>query len=131
MLHFEPVRGMTGLKRAEVVIGEQRIRVAVVYGTANAEKFLQSKEWEEYHFIEVMTCPGGCISGAGQPQRNEIPPTNRIRVSRIQSMYQEDQSMELRNSMDNPEIGRIYKEFLGEPLSPIAEELLHTSYYKR
>ena len=131
LLHFEPVRGMTWLKRAEVVIGEHRIRVAVVYGTANAEKFLQSEEWKEYHFIEVMTCPGGCISGAGQPQRNEIPPTNRTRMSRIQSMYQEDQSMELRNSMDNPEIGRIYKEFLGEPLSPIAEELLHTSYYKR
>lgn len=131
LLHFEPVRGLTGIKEASVKIGNLDVHTAVVYGTGNAEKLLTSGDLSKYHFVEVMTCPGGCISGAGQPQRNEIPPTNSIRLSRIASMYAEDARMELRNSIDNPEIGQIYKEFLKEPLSELSEKLLHTEYYKR
>lgn len=131
LLHFEPVRGLQGIKEAEVEINGLKIKTAVVYGTANAEKLLTGGHLSEYHFVEVMTCPGGCISGAGQPQHHEIPPTNRIRMSRMASMYKEDASMTLRNSIDNPEIGKIYKDFLGEPLGTRSEQLLHTSYYKR
>ena len=131
LLHFEPVRGLTGIREAAVKIGDLDVRTAVVYGTGNAERLLTSDDLSKYHFVEVMTCPGGCISGAGQPQRNEIPPTNSIRLSRIASMYAEDARMELRNSIDNPEIGQIYKEFLKEPLSEMSEKLLHTEYYKR
>lgn len=131
LLHFEPVRGLNGIKKADITIGELTFHTAVVYGTGNAEKLLSSGHLSDYHFIEVMTCPGGCISGAGQPQHNEIPPTNRIRTERIKNMYAEDAAMELRNSMDNPEIGQIYKEFLKEPLSDLAEKLLHTVYDRR
>ncbi|MCI5595146.1 MAG: [FeFe] hydrogenase, group A [Lachnospiraceae bacterium] len=130
LLHFEPVRGMQGIKEASVQIGDVTVNTAVVYGTANAEKLLNG-DLSKYHFIEVMTCPGGCIAGAGQPQRNEIPPSKQTRLNRISSMYQEDARMELRNSIDNPEIGTIYHEFLKEPLSEMSEQLLHTSYYKR
>mgnify|MGYP001647381489 FL=1 len=85
----------------------------------------------QYHFVEVMTCPGGCISGAGQPQCHSIPVTDAIRMQRIASLYSEDERMTLRNSCDNPEIQTIYREFYKEPLSPISEALLHTSYYDR
>lgn len=130
LLHFEPVRGLDGIKEASIIIAGVTVNVAVVYGTANAEKLLGT-DISKYHFIEVMTCPGGCISGAGQPQRNIIPPSNAMRMSRIQSMYEEDAKMTLRNSIDNPEIAQIYREFLGEPLSELSEALLHTEYYKR
>lgn len=131
LLHFEAVRGLKGIKEATVDINGLEIRTAVVYGTANAEELLTGGKLDKYHFVEVMTCPGGCISGAGQPQRHEIPPTNRIRTSRMNSMYQEDAAMTLRNSMDNPEIGKIYREFLGEPLGERSEKLLHTTYRQR
>lgn len=130
LLHFEPVRGLDGIKEASATIAGLTVNVAVVYGTANAEKLLGT-DISKYHFIEVMTCPGGCISGAGQPQRNIIPPSNATRMSRINSMYEEDAKMTLRNSIDNPEIAQIYREFLGKPLSELSEVLLHTEYYKR
>ena len=127
LLHFEDVRGMNGIKDASLKIGDSIIRVAVIYGTANAAKFLEG-DISDYHFVEVMTCPGGCISGAGQPQMHTIPVTDDIRKSRIKSMYSEDESMTLRNSADNPEIARVYREFYGKPLSELSHRLLHTSY---
>lgn len=128
LLHFSPVRGLNGMKEACVPIGNFMVYTAVVYGTGNAEKLLKNGDLEKYHFIEVMTCPGGCISGAGQPQKNEIPPTNWIRHNRINSLYEEDKKMLLRNSIDNPEISQVYQEFLGEPLSEKTHKLLHTTY---
>ncbi len=130
LLRFEGVRGMKGIKEASVEIGDATIRVAVIYGTANAAKFLEG-DISRYHFVEVMTCPGGCISGAGQPQMNCIPVVDPIRVSRIGSMYAEDEKMTLRNSMDNPEIQRVYQEFYQKPLGELSEKLLHTVYHKR
>ena len=130
LLRFEDVRGMKGIKEASVEIGDATIRVAVIYGTANAAKFLEG-DISRYHFVEVMTCPGGCISGAGQPQMNCIPVVDPIRVSRIGSMYAEDEKMTLRNSMDNPEIQRVYQEFYQKPLGELSEKLLHTVYHKR
>lgn len=81
-----------------------------------------------YHFVEVMTCPGGCISGAGQPDCGSVPVSDEVRRKRIQSLYQADERAERRNSMDNPEIGTIYHEFFKEPLSLLSEKLLHTTY---
>ena len=130
LLHFEDVRGMKGIKEASLNIGDSIIKVAVIYGTANAAQFLDG-DISDYHFIEVMTCPGGCISGAGQPQMHTIPVTDDIRKSRIKSMYSEDERMTLRNSADNPEIARAYSEFYGKPLGELSHRLLHTGYNRR
>ena len=130
LLHFEDVRGMKGIKEASLNIGDSIIKVAVIYGTANAAQFLDG-DISDYHFIEVMTCPGGCISGAGQPQMHTIPVTDDIRKSRIKSMYSEDERMTLRNSADNPEIARVYREFYGKPLGELSHRLLHTGYNRR
>lgn len=130
LLNFTPVRGMDGVKEASIDVAGMTVNLAVIYGTENANKFLQG-DISKYHFVEVMTCPGGCISGAGQPQCHSIPVTDDIRMKRIASLYSEDERMTLRNSCDNPEIKAIYREFYREPLSPVSEALLHTSYYDR
>lgn len=131
LLDFQPVRGIEGLKTASVEVAGKTIEVAVIFGTANAAKLMESGELNRYHFVEVMTCPGGCISGAGQPQMHTIPVTDEIRRKRIESMYAEDQRMTLRNSIDNPEIGTVYKGFYQRPLSELSEKLLHTTYHQR
>lgn len=130
LLDFTPVRGLKGVKDASVQIGDLTVKAAVIYGTANAEQFLQG-HISGYHFIEVMTCPGGCISGAGQPQRDSYPPANATRLARMASLYQEDRNLPIRNSIDNPEIAEIYEEFLERPLGKTSEKLLHTKYYAR
>jgi ferredoxin hydrogenase len=130
LLHFMPVRGLDDIKEATVDIGDTHLRIAVIYGTANVERFLE-EDISKYHFVEVMTCPGGCISGSGQPQRHRIPPSNSLRMSRVMSMYQEDEKMALRNSIDNPQLQTVYNEFYKKPLGELSEKLLHTEYYKR
>jgi len=127
---FKVVRGMEGIKEAEVEIAGIKIKAAIVSGLGNTRKLMeriQSGE-AEYHFVEVMTCPGGCISGAGQPDCGSVPVSDVVRKKRIQSLYQADEQAERRNSMDNPEIGTIYHEFFKEPLSILSEKLLHTTY---
>lgn len=126
-LDLEPVRGFDGVREATVDIDGTELKVAVIYGTANAAAFLEG-DISGYHFIEVMTCPGGCISGAGQPQMHRIPVTDDIRKSRIKSLYREDAGMAYRNSADNPDVNSVYREFYGRPLSELAEKLLHTHY---
>jgi NADP-reducing hydrogenase subunit HndD len=79
------------------------------------------------HFIEIMTCPGGCLGGGGQP----LPSTPEIRAARAKAIYEEDSALPLRKSNDNPAVMRLYKEFLGEPNGHLAHELLHTSYTER
>ena len=124
---LRPVRGLSNRKEAEVTISGKNLRVCILYGTAAAEKFL-AEDMNGYHFVEVMTCPGGCISGAGQPDCGSVPVSDVVRKKRIQSLYQADEQAERRNSMDNPEIGTIYHEFFKEPLSILSEKLLHTTY---
>ena len=131
LLDFEPIRGLRGVKTASVELGGHTIKTAVIYGTKNAEEFMKRDDFNTFHFIEVMTCPGGCISGSGQPQGQIIPPPDSLRKNRIKNMYDEDRRLPLRNSIDNPEIQQLYKEFLGEPGSEFAEMLLHTKYYRR
>ena len=82
---------------------------------------------KQYHFVEVMTCPGGCIGGGGQPRFT----TNEIRKARIAAIYAEDEGKTLRKSHENPEIAQIYEEFLGKPLGEKSHHLLHTVYTPR
>ena len=106
--------------------------MAVVYGTANARRFLKrmKAEGKQYHFVEVMACPGGCIGGGGQP-KNLAKDGDEIRKSRIAALYQRDDSMTLRTSHENPEIKAVYEAFYGRPLSELAEQMLHTTYQDR
>lgn len=131
-LNLQPVRGMDGVREAEVKIGDLSLRLAVIHGTGNAANFLEA--WRDkglpYDFVEVMACRGGCIGGGGQP-KTEIPMTDEVRMARISSLYSKDKEMELRLCHENPEIQKLYHEFYDAPLSPLAEKMLHTSYIDR
>ena len=126
---FEMVRGMDGVRCAEIRIGDLDLRVAVVYEIRNAKKLLESikKGENDYHFVEVMACPNGCIGGGGQPQ----PTSPEIRKARIKGVLDRDKGMPLRKSHENPVLKKVYHEFLGSPGSEKAEELLHTKYINR
>ena len=137
---FEAVRGMEGLKEASIEINGQEIKVAVASGMKNAKVLLdQIKEGNSpYTFIEIMGCPGGCVNGGGQPfvkpvflpnEENNIYDT--YREKRAQALYKEDERQALRQSHNNTQIQALYKEFLGEPNSHKAHELLHTHYKAR
>ena len=132
LLQLSPVRGYEGVREAQVEIGDLTLRVAVVYGTANARAFLQrmKESGRQYHFVEVMACPGGCIGGGGQPKDLMKNPDD-TRRRRIEALYQRDGSMTLRTSCENPEIKAVYGAFYGQPLSPLAERMLHTTYQDR
>ena len=126
---LQPVRGYEGIREASLQIGELNVNVAVVYGTANARKMIERMKQgdKQYHFIEVMTCPGGCIGGGGQP-KDLLKDADEVRKARIDSLYKKDAEMTLRKSHENPSIKRIYEEFYGKPLSEMAEKMLHTMY---
>jgi ferredoxin hydrogenase len=129
---LEPVRGMEGIRDAVVDIDGLQVKVAVVYGTANARKLIEKIKAGEadYHFVEVMTCPGGCIGGGGQPKDKEYK-GDALREKRIEGLYKRDDAMQLRLSHENPQIKALYEEFYGEPLSELAEQMLHTMYFDR
>ena len=126
---LQPVRGYEGIREATVTIGELDVNVAVVYGTANARKMIERMKQgkKQYHFIEVMTCPGGCIGGGGQP-KDLMKDADEVRKARIDSLYKKDAEMTLRKSHENPSIRQVYEEFYGKPLSEMAEKMLHTMY---
>ena len=129
---LEPVRGMQEIREAAVEIGTLRLQLAVIYGTSNVRRFLSmaKESGKHYDFIEVMTCPGGCIGGGGQPKA-DVEERRTVVDSRIESLYKRDAQMKLRKSHENPELKQLYEEFYRKPLSPIAEEMLHTSYTDR
>ena len=132
LLDLQPVRGYEGIREASLEINGLTVNVAVVYGTANARKMIErirSGE-KQYHFIEVMTCPGGCIGGGGQP-RDILADADETRKARMASLYRRDASMQRRLSHENQEILQLYREFYGEPLSELAEKMLHTAYLDR
>ena len=133
-LEYADVRGLEGIKEATVSVNGTDINVAIVHGTANAAKLLNAIRAGEktYHFIEVMGCPGGCVTGGGQPivdarTRYYVDPS----AARAAATYSEDESMAIRKSHKNPAVQKLYAEFLGEPNSHIAHELLHTTYVDR
>lgn len=129
---LEPVRGMQEIREAAVEIGTLCLQLAVIYGTSNVRRFLSmaKESGKHYDFIEVMTCPGGCIGGGGQPKA-DVEERRTMVDSRIESLYKRDAQMKLRKSHENPELKQLYEEFYRKPLSPIAEEMLHTSYTDR
>jgi iron-only hydrogenase group A len=128
-IDFNAVRGLNGIKEAEVDLDGTKIKVAVAHTLKNARKLLNEIEngTSPYTFIEVMTCPGGCLGGGGQP----IPTNNEIRKLRAESIYYEDAHKGIRKSHENPEIQHLYKEFLLEPLGEKSHRLLHTKYVER
>ncbi|MGM0502136.1 MAG: NADH-dependent [FeFe] hydrogenase, group A6 [Bacillota bacterium] len=127
-LDFTAVRGAAGIKEAEVEIGDLTVKAAVASGLNNVSQLMEKiKNGEEYHFVELMACPGGCIGGGGQPI-----PTNKETVEKRRSaIYEIDAGKKLRKSHQNDEIKQLYEDYLGEPNSHLAHKLLHTSYVKR
>ena len=128
------VRGTEGIKEATYKVGDLDVKVAVASGLANAKELLEKvqKGEADYHFIEIMGCPGGCVNGGGQPQqpmsvRNFVD----LRAERAKVLYDIDASMPIRQSHENPAIKEVYETYLGEPGSHKAHEILHTSYVKR
>ena len=128
-LDVKAVRGMEGVKEAKVDIDGLEVSVAVVSGLGNARRLLEEIKAgrKKFHFVEVMTCPGGCIAGGGQPFSTD---PDAVR-SRMQALYKIDREAPVRVSHGNEEIQRLYKEFLGKPLSHKSHDLLHTHYTKK
>jgi NADP-reducing hydrogenase subunit HndD len=133
-VNFHDVRGVEGIKEATVKAGDLDVNVAVAHSTGQAAKLLDAiKSGEKnYHFIEVMGCPGGCVNGGGQPI---VPASIRsftdIRVERAKALYQEDEAKTLRKSHENPQIQKLYADYLGKPNGHKSHKLLHTTYQQR
>ncbi|MBM7868696.1 NADH-quinone oxidoreductase subunit G [Clostridium pascui] len=129
-IEFHDVRGLDGLKQATVNINGKDIRIGVAHGLGNARALLESIQSgkEEYHAIEIMACPGGCIDGGGQPYHfGDI----EIVKKRMEAIYREDRSKHIRKSHENPVVQQMYKEYMGEIGGKKAHDLLHTHFYKR
>ncbi len=138
-MHVAPITGLEGVKEVSITIPStvpewsflkgQTLKLAVAHGLANAGRLIeQIKAGQgEYHFIEVMSCTGGCIGGGGQPRFT----TNEVRKERMKAIFAEDEGKEVRMSHENPAIATLYREFLGAPLGETSHHLLHTHYMKR
>ena len=131
-LRFDALGTSDGIKTAQLQVKGKTLKVAVVHGLANARQVCESVrsggEFAQYHFIEFMTCPGGCIGGGGQP----IPTNNLTRQSRTEGLNRDDREIcSLRMSHENPEVKQLYESYLGKPLSHLAHQLLHTHYTAR
>lgn len=126
---FEPIRGQEGLKEAEVEAGGMKIKVAAANSLSQARTLMEevAAGKSPYTFIEIMSCPGGCLGGGGQP----IPTNLETRKARAASIYAEDRNLPRRKSHDNPEVQALYAKFLGSPLGQLSHELLHTKYLRR
>ena len=138
-LHVTPIVGLEQIKTADLTIADAKpewaflngvtVKVAVTSGLKGAQTLLKEIKagTSSYHFIEVMACPGGCINGGGQPR----PKDEHTREKRMQALYTEDEGKALRKSHENPDISKIYEDFLGKPLGHLSHELLHTTYTER
>ncbi len=138
-LHVAAVEGLKGVKEASLRIEKTKpewkfldgatLNVAVAHGLGNAQQVIAAVRsgQKQYHFVEVMTCPGGCIGGGGQPRYTN----NQVRQARIDAIYREDEGKKLRKSHENPDVAQLYAEFLGQPLGEKSHHLLHTKYTPR
>ena len=138
-LHIAPLAGLEGIKTAQVTLTDTlerwrflegvEVKVAVAHGLGNAARLIDhiKASGEAFHFVEIMTCPGGCIGGGGQPRFT----TDEIRNARIAAIYREDEGKMLRQSHESPAVQALYKEFLIEPLGERSHHLLHTHYVCR
>ena len=133
-LEFHEVRGTEAIKEAEYDLAGTKVKVAVTSGLTNAAKLLDKVRSGEadYHFIEVMACPGGCVNGGGQPhQPADVRNFTDLRADRAKALYSEDAAMTLRKSHENPVVKELYDSYLEKPGSHKAHEILHTTYTKR
>jgi len=133
-INLTAVRGIEGVKEATLEVAGISLNVAVASGLSNARRLMEKVRSGEkqYHFIEVMACPGGCVNGGGQPiQSATIRNWNDLRTLRGEAIYAEDASLPIRKSHENPVVTRMYEEFLGKPGSHKAHHLLHTHYAPR
>jgi NADH-quinone oxidoreductase subunit G len=127
-IDFDSVRGLEGIKKAEVEIGELKLKAAVAHGLGNARRVMEMiKEGEEFDFVEFMACPGGCMGGGGQP----ISCADNVLEKRQQAIYRIDKEKKLRKSHENPYIKKLYDNYLEKPGSEKAHRLLHTKYKAR
>ncbi|MGL4336874.1 MAG: [FeFe] hydrogenase, group A, partial [Turicibacter sp.] len=135
VIEYEAVRGIQGVKEASVTIGDVTLNVAVVHGGKEAlhlvDQILNGEK--QYHFVEIMGCSGGCVTGGGQPHVHSqiINKGVDVRVERAKALYEDDRAQALRKSHENPQIKAVYDEYLGHPNSHLAHELLHTTYTKK
>lgn len=129
VINFETVRGFKGLKEAVLEVNGLTIKVAVVHGLGNAKKLIEEiREGKaDYHLIEVMACPGGCVGGAGQP----VSTDSQAKKKRAQGLYSADKLSQLRKAHDNPAVTKLYEQWLKEPNSGEAHKALHTGYQMR
>ena len=133
-IEFEAVRGENGIKRTSVKIGDKEVKAVVAHGLGNAQKIMEEiKEGkEDYQFVEIMACPGGCVMGGGQPIKSSKVRANiDVRAKRAAALYTIDELSVIRKSHENPVIQKLYKEYLEKPGSHLAHKLLHTHYIKR
>ena len=135
-IEFTELRGFKGIKEATVKMGDKEIRVAVSHGLGNANTIIDiiKKDPQRYHFIEIMSCPGGCINGGGQPYpagSGYVALDEELMKKRASVLYDIDRGKTIRRSHENPEIQRIYKEFFERPLGPKSHKILHTHYDKK
>ena len=131
-IELADIRGFDNVKEARVEMDGKELRLAVAHGLGNAHAVLQMvrEDPERFHFVEIMGCPGGCIGGGGQPYAtaNSIPLDRECLKARAEALYGLDREKTIRRSHENPDVQRLYKEFLGRPLSEKSHELLHTHY---
>jgi NADP-reducing hydrogenase subunit HndD len=131
---YKEVRGTDGIKEAEYDVAGLKVKVCVASGTKHAKAVMEklAKGEADYHFIEIMGCPGGCVNGGGQPiQHAVVRNFHDLRSMRAASHYDADENLPVRKSHQSPAMKLIYDEFLGKPGSHLAHELLHTSYVAR
>ena len=131
---FVDVRGTKGIKEATYNVAGMDVKVAVASGLGNARQLLEKVKAGEadYHFIEIMGCPGGCVNGGGQPQvSGTVRNTVDVQGIRAKVLYDNDAAKTIRKSHENPSIKKVYEEYFGEPGSHKAHEVLHTTYVKR
>ena len=127
---FKEVRGLENIKKATIKLNGVELHVGIAHGLGNARKLLNEirEGKSEFHAIEIMACPGGCIGGGGQPLHHG---NSALLKARSQALYQEEEHKPLRKSHENPDIIKLYEEYLGKPLSEKAHHLLHTHYFNK
>lgn len=134
-IEVDAIRGLKGVKEGKLTMDGAEIRVAVAHGLGNACQLLDivRKDPQRYHFVEIMGCPGGCVGGGGQPYAsvNTIPLDEDALKKRAQALYDLDRQKTIRRSHDNPDVQKLYREFLQRPLSPVSHKYLHTHYHAK
>ena len=133
-VEFTEVRGTEGIKEAVYHVAGMDVKVAAASGLANAKIIMDKVRAGEadYHFIEIMCCPGGCVNGGGQPQVHaDVRNFQDVKAIRARALYDNDAAKTIRKSHENPSVQKLYREYFGKPGSEKAHHILHTTYVKR